>query len=277
MNCSPGVFGQGCPVSKYSHDSLSLPANLGLLWSWPFAWSRSQVRVLEWAEVRPPGICREWGCCGPRLSSASLRERQTVISETHRPRWTLPGRRRAGRGIMSQSSVEQGPKSHNLFVKTDKRGGGSTRRHRIRAIEPAGGELEGNTSQDSYRWRDIIIGVLSSCSHSSEDKEEMGFNSNKRVERYLSVLERIDMKTQKISVPIPALSASWLAWVPLFSGKLEWDGRLPLPSPNVPPTPNPECCRVTVRPRSKERHKMTFKSEQCWQNLRNYYLSFGEQ
>jgi hypothetical protein len=51
---------------------------------------------------------------------------QTFISKIHRLSLTLPGRRDKGYKIMRKSSGEQEPKSHNLFVKTDKRVGSQT-------------------------------------------------------------------------------------------------------------------------------------------------------
>lgn len=102
--------------------------------------------------MRPPGTClNETLRAEAFIGEPPGRRGASADSPIRKPQASraLPGRRRAGRGIMSQSSAELGPKSHHLFVKTDKRGGGSTQKHRIRAVEPAGGELEGNTLQDS--------------------------------------------------------------------------------------------------------------------------------
>lgn len=133
MNYSPEVISQRFLVSKYPHDNPSLPAKTGLALEFgPLRGHRPHLWVLEWAKELLPFIRHEWATVTEaKLSSVSLagnlsvwaRACQTFVSKIHRLYLTLPGRRYKGYKIMRKSSVEQGPKSHNLFVKADKRGG----------------------------------------------------------------------------------------------------------------------------------------------------------
>lgn len=119
--------------------------------SGPVRAPRSGARVLERAAA--PFTCPDEARCGaergfhpPAIwkafrAHASLPD---VVSETHRLHGALPGRRQRGYRIMRTSSVEQEPRATSiLFVKTDKRGGRSAPRNRIRPVNLPEGALEG--------------------------------------------------------------------------------------------------------------------------------------